>query len=236
MLKVIQEHFCAVFDTFFPRICCACTKPLLPVEEIVCMECNFDMTKARNYNDPNSKLNKKFWGRVNLGGVVAYYVFRKDSKVQHLIHQLKYKGKHEIGELIGVKLGNLLLEEDSIIKNVDLVVPIPLHYKKFKKRGYNQCDSFAKGIAETLNVKYSTNAVERITANESQTTKSKLDRWGNVAELFVVKDKSQLVGKHVLVVDDVITTGSTAEACLQTISEIENIKISFAAIAAVSKV
>jgi predicted amidophosphoribosyltransferase len=122
MLNRIQEHITSLFDTFFPRLCYACSKPLLPAEQSICLKCNFDMTKAKNYNDPNSKLNKKFWGRIPLGGVVAYYTFKKDSKVQHLIHQLKYKGKHEVGELIGDQSwAILILAEDSIIKNVDLV-------------------------------------------------------------------------------------------------------------------
>lgn len=233
MIRIVREHLVACFDTFFPRTCSACSKPLLQAEHILCLNCMHNITKADNYNNINSRLNKKFWGRVKLQGVVAYYKFRKGSKVQHLVHELKYKGKQEVGELIGNYLGNLLKREDSIIKNVDIIIPVPLHHNKLKKRGYNQCDSFAKGIADKLNVPYSTTAIERVTANISQTTKRKLDRWGNVAELFVVKDSNQLVGKHVLIVDDVITTGSTAEACIQVIAEIPDTKISFAAIAVV---
>jgi len=235
MIKTIKEHLIATFDTFFPRLCCACSKPLLRAENVICLDCDLNLPRADNYNDKNSKLNKKFWGRVSLEGVVAYYVFQKGSKVQHLVHQLKYKGKQEIGILIGNYLGALLRSEDSIIKNIDLIIPIPLHHKKLKIRGYNQCDSFAIGLSENMKVPLSTNAIERVTANNSQTTQKRFDRWGNVAELFVVKDIEQLRSKHILLVDDVITTGSTAESCIKILSEVPNIKISFAAIAYVSR-
>ena len=137
-----------------------------------------------------------------------------------------------MGEYIGKILGNKLNQEDAIIKHIDLIIPVPLHWKKLKSRGYNQCDPFAQGLSETLKVPFTTDAVERVHENISQTKKKRFDRWGNVAEIFSVKDESQLTGKHILLVDDVVTTGATAEACLQTILAIPGTKASFAAIAA----
>jgi ComF family protein len=132
-----------------------------------------------------------------------------------------------MGKIFGSKLN----QHDTIVKDVDLVIPVPLHWKKLKTRGYNQCDPFAQSLAETLNVPFSTNALERTRENISQTKRKRYDRWGNVAGIFSVIDDKQLAGKHILLVDDVVTTGATAEACLQTILAVPATKVSFVAMA-----
>lgn len=151
--------------------------------------------------------------------------------MQHLLHALKYRRRQDVGTYLGEMFGQMLLRPGAIIHDVDLVAPVPLHWKKLKKRGYNQCDSFAEALAKTLNVPWSAIALERVQENISQTKINRFDRYSNVAEIFSVSDAKQLKGKHVLLVDDVMTTGATAEACLKTILSIEGTKASFAAMA-----
>ncbi len=231
MLTLVQEYAVDFFGLFYPNICCACSKNLLKGESVVCLRCETDLPLAEYSNKSDNPLMKRFWGRVDLQGASAMYVFHKGSQVQHLLHQLKYRGRKDIGEYIGRSFANKLVEVDSVIKGVDLIVPVPLHWKKLKKRGYNQCDSFAKGLSETMGIPWSSTAIERIQENISQTKKKRIDRWENVAEIFSVKDETQLKGQHILLVDDVVTTGATAEACLNTILKVESTKVSFAAIA-----
>lgn len=235
MLSLIRQYATDLFDLFYPNICLACSQKLLKNETVICFHCESDLPQTNHYSNAKNNLMKRFSGRVTLNAAVALYTFNKGSSVQHLLHQLKYRGRKDVGEHIGKILGNKLNLEDAIIKNIDLIIPVPLHWKKLKSRGYNQCDPFAQGLSETLNVPFITDAVERIHENISQTKKKRFDRWGNVAEIFSIKDKLQLTGKHILLVDDVVTTGATAEACLQTILTIPGTKVSFAAIAAATK-
>ena len=231
MLQVVKEYFNDFFNLFYPDICVGCSNKLLKGENIISFRCEQELPQTEHWDNPENALAKRFWGRVNVRGSVALYHFKKGSQVQHLLHQLKYKGRKEIGELLGKILGSKIIPEASVIKEIDLIVPVPLHWKKFKMRGYNQCDSLAGGLSESLGVPWSASTIERVHENISQTKKKKFDRWGNVAEIFSIKDEQQLKGKHILLVDDVVTTGATAEACLSTILKAENATVSFAAIA-----
>lgn len=222
-----------LFDTFFPRLCTGCGSRLSPSEEILCINCDRVLPLSNNYNVCNSDLFRKLCGKIPLKGAASYYIFERQSPVRNLIHQLKYKGNQQIGSYIGKRLGLLLTHPDSIIANVEAVVPLPLHSQKLKSRGYNQCDSFAKSIAETLEVPYIPNALCRAIKNNSQTTMSKHKRFTNVNKIFEVLDESKLLGKHILLVDDVITTGATAESCLATLLEVKNCSVSFASMAEV---
>ena len=231
MFSLVREYAIDFFDLFYPNICPACSQKLLKGELVICFRCESELPQADHWNNPENNLMKRFWGRVDLQGASAHYVFHKGSPVQHLLHQLKYRGRKDIGEFIGRIFANKLKQENSVIRNVDLIVPVPLYWKKLKIRGYNQCDPFAQGLSESLGIPWSSTAIERIHENISQTKKKRFDRWGNVSEIFGVKDDQQLTGKHILLVDDVVTTGATAEACLKTILTVENTKVSFAAIA-----
>ena len=227
----IAEYFSDLFELFYPHVCLSCSAKLLKGEEVICFKCQTELPKTDHWHDAENPMAKRFWGRVNLQGAAALFQFQKGEHVQHLLHQLKYRGRQDVGEYLGKMLGNLILKPDSVIGKPDLVVPVPLHWKKQRKRGYNQCDPIAKGIAETIGVPMSDSALERVHENISQTQKNRFDRWANVAEIFAVKDPEQLKGKHILLVDDVMTTGATAEACLQTILSVENTKVSFVTIA-----
>ena len=225
------EYLSDLFELFYPDICLACSEKLLKGEQVICFKCNGELPVTDHWSDSNNAMAKRFWGRVELQGAAALFQFQKGEHVQHLLHQLKYRNRQDVGEHLGKMLGRQLLQPATIIKNIDLIVPVPLHWKKQKQRGYNQCDSIAQGISETINVPWMDSALARVQANISQTKKNRFDRWANVAEIFAVKHPEELKNKHILLVDDVMTTGATAEACLQTILSIENTTVSFVAVA-----
>ncbi|MCW5908067.1 MAG: ComF family protein [Chitinophagales bacterium] len=235
MLTIARQYLTDFFNLFYPNICLTCSNALLKGEMVLCFRCENELPQTDHCFEAENKLVKRFWGRVPLQGAVALYHFTKGGAIQHLLHSLKYKGRKDAGEYCGKLLGRKLRQPNSIIKNVDLIVPVPLHWKKQQLRGYNQCEPFAKALADTINVPYSFTALQRTHENVSQTRKTRFDRWGNVAEIFSVKDTAQLQGKHILLVDDVVTTGATAEACIQTILQVPNTKVSFAAIAAAAR-
>jgi ComF family protein len=235
MLSVIKEHAADLFGLFYPDICLACSQKLLKGEKVICFRCESELPQTYQWKNHNNALMKRFWGRINLQGAAALYHFHKGDAVQHLLHQLKYAGRKEVGEYIGKLLGHNLNAEDSVIKQVDLIVPVPLHWKKLKSRGYNQCDPFAQGLSEAMNVPWSSTALKRGYENISQTKMNRFDRFENVTEIFSVIDEDQLYGKHILLVDDVVTTGATAEACLQTILRVSGTKVSFAAVATAAR-
>lgn len=231
MLQFAVKRLQEVFGLFYPNICLACSQNLLGNEKVICTQCSSQLPKHDHWMQPENKLIMRFAGRVNVQAAAAYFRFSKTSPVRHLIHELKYKGRQDVGEFIGGLLGHKLIHQDSIFKNIDIIVPVPLHWKKQKNRGYNQCDSFAKGLAETMQIPWTPNALRRNHENISQTKKKRYDRWGNVEEIFGVKDETLLQGKHILLVDDVVTTGATSETCMQTILTVPDTKVSFAAMA-----
>jgi ComF family protein len=226
-----SEYLSDLFELFYPEVCLACSEKLLKGEEVICFKCNNTLPKTDHWNDANNPMAKRFWGRVDLKGAAALFEFQKGEHVQHLLHQLKYRSRQDVGEYLGKMLGSSLQQNGSVIKDIDLVVPVPLHWKKRQVRGYNQCDSIAKGISETIHVTWTDTALERAHENVSQTKKNRFDRWANVAEIFAVRDAEQLKDKHILLVDDVMTTGATAEACLQTILTVPGTCVSFVAVA-----
>ena len=229
----IAGYFSDLFELFYPNVCLACSEKLMKGEAVLCYVCRRELPRNEYWNDAENAMAKRFWGRVDLQGATALFKFQKDGEVQELLHQLKYRGRQDAGELIGRMLGSLIMKPESVIKNVDVIVPVPLHWKRQRSRGYNQCDSIAKGVSDVMQVPWTDTALERVHENVSQTGKNRFERWSNVAEIFAVKDPAQLKSKHVLLVDDVMTTGATAEACLQKILEIEGTKASFVVAATV---
>lgn len=158
------------------------------------------------------------------------YYFNKGNRVQHLIHQLKYKGRKDIGICFGEKYGQILKNTPSF-DSVSLIVPVPLYKKKLMQRGYNQSEQFAAGLSRTMKIPFDGKALSRTRATETQTRKSRFRRWQNVDGLFIVSDPAKLSGHHILLVDDVITTGATVEACIMALKEIPDTLISVASIA-----
>ena len=219
-----------LINLFFPRVCHLCDKPLLNGEEIICIKCRHELpvTNFSHYND--NPVKKVFYGRVAVENATALLHFQKRGNVQKLIHKLKYKGQQEIGIFLGKWAGEELINCQQFNK-VDMVIPVPLHQKKLKIRGYNQVAGFGKEIAFSLQVPYVDDVLVKKSFSTTQTLKERLSRWGNIEETFVIKDSQKIKGKHLLLVDDLITTGATLEACARTLEQAENIKISVATMA-----
>lgn len=235
ILKQLYTIFIDFFHLFYPRICSACNSMLYKHEEVICTKCLYELPKTNfNLSDKNI-VAQIFWGRFPFESAGAYYFFRKGSKVQHLLHQLKYKNSPEIGVRIGQLYGMDLYNSGCTIP--DLIIPIPLHPKKEIIRGYNQSERFAEGLSQSLNIPVDTTNFIRNTFTETQTKKSRFDRWNNVKDIFICVNPELFRDKHILLVDDVITTGSTIESSVQKLLSYGhlNIKISIAAMAVASK-
>ncbi len=199
-------------------------------ENLVCTFCCVQLPKTKFHLHAENPIKKMFWGRANVHSAAAFYFFEKGGKVQNLMHQLKYRGKKELGTLVGNWYGAELKNSESF-NSVNLVVPVPLHPNKLKKRGYNQSESFAEGIAKAMEVEIDSTNFIRNVETETQTKKARYKRWENVETVFEVKDSTAFENKHILLVDDVVTTGATLEACAQKLLMIDGTKVSIATMA-----
>ena len=214
----------------FPKICYACGKSLFKSEDCICTYCHYHLPRTNFHLNAENPVLKLFRGRVDIHAASSMYLFSKGGKVQRLIHQLKYRGKKEIGVSLGKYYGRDL-KSSSFFSSADMVIPVPLHLNKIKKRGYNQSEMFALGMAETLEKTHENEVLVRAYASATQTRKSRFARWQNVEEVFKVVAPEKLEGKHILLADDVVTTGATLEACANKILEIPGTKVSVATIA-----
>jgi ComF family protein len=219
------------FELFYPHLCMACDAHLIDQETVLCTKCLYELPRTNYHIDSENPINQLFWGRTNISNATAYYHFTKGSKFQKLIHKLKYQGHKEIGQFLGKQLAYDIIEDEKY-SDIDYVIPVPLHPKKERKRGYNQSDHIAIGIAEVYQIEADTKSLIRKVQTETQTKKSRVERWKNVDSIFELKQKEKFINKHILIVDDVITTGSTIEACVQSFINIEGIRVSVAALAA----
>ena len=217
-------------NLFYPNLCQACGNYLFQNEKVICTSCLFQLPKTDYHLQKNNPVSILFWGRAKIEYATSYYTFAKGSKFQKLIHKLKYHNQKEIGIELGKHLG-YNLGKSEFYEDIDLVVPVPLHPKKQKIRGYNQAEMISIGIAEAMQIPIETNNLIRKVHTESQTRKNRLERWQNVDNIFKLEKPSQIINKHVLLVDDVVTTGSTLEACAQAMLEIEGTKVSIATLA-----
>jgi len=213
----------------YPNVCAACGNSLFKHEEIICTYCLYHLPKTNYHLMEASPLDKVFWGRVQLARTAALYTFHKKGKVQHLIHQLKYKGRMDVGVHLGKLLGADLVKS-SVFADVDKVIPVPLHPDKQRKRGYNQSEQIAIGMAKAMNIEMDATSFIRTVDTQTQTRKSRFARWENVKEIFQVTSVNELANKHLLLVDDVITTGATLESAAHILLNIEGVKLSVACI------
>lgn len=214
----------------FPDQCSGCENTLNTDKELICLTCLSNLPRTNFDFDNENPVAQKFWGKVPIHKAIALLNFNQHGLTQQLIHQLKYQGNQQLGVLLGKLLGKEIgdrIKEESI----DLVLPVPLHSRRRRKRGYNQSDLIAEGVADALHIERDSTSLIRRTNNESQTRKNLFQRWKNVETIFEVKSLNQLRDKHVLLVDDVITTGATLEACTQQLIKAENIKVSVATLA-----
>lgn len=210
---------------FFPEVCYHCGNSLFKNEKVVCTRCFLHLPETNFHNDPDNPVSRVFWGRVPLHAATALYYYKKGGAVQNLIHQLKYKGHKEIGIYFGNVLGSEIKHVPGFL-GIDSIVPIPLHRRKLKKRGFNQAELIAIGIGQVIEKEVDCTSVIRNIPTDTQTKRSRYKRWENVSEIFEIRNVQKLIGKHILVVDDVITTGATMEACLQVLAVVPGIRLS----------
>jgi len=214
----------------YPRRCEACAGLLFKHEVFICNFCRINLPRSRYHCSREHELEQAFAGRVPFERAISFFLFEKNGRVQKLLHNIKYQDQKELAKYIGNQYAQELLK-DGFDFNFDVIIPIPLHKKKLKQRGYNQSEWFAAGIAEQSKIALSTGNLVREEETSTQTRKKKYQRWENVEGIFTLKDKEALKGKHVLLIDDVITTGATIEAAWLALKDVEEIKISVAAIA-----
>jgi competence protein ComFC len=218
------------FKLIFPVTCAACGKVLIKNERVICVSCNYTLPRTNFHYDQNNPVSQIFWGRIRIENATAFYFFNKGSKFRHLLHELKYNNRKDIGLELGRIFGYELSPVEGF-SQVDMVIPVPLHRKKLKKRGFNQSEYIARGISEALNKPLDVLSIVRSVNSSTQTRKTRYDRWLNVEGIFTVINPDILCGKHILLVDDVITTGATLEACATEILKIEGTKVSVAVLA-----
>ena len=213
----------------YQRLCPCCKGTLLLHETHICTACEVGLPKSSNHLDGNSELIRVFAGRVPLIKAYSLYRYQKSGKVQRLLHAIKYKGQKETAEYLGFLFATYLLSSDTL-SGMDGIIPVPLHRRRLKMRGYNQSEWFARGLATGSGIPLFTNMLERNVATSTQTRKKKYQRWENVEGVFRLPDPALLCNKHVLLVDDVITTGATIEACALAILEAAGSRVSIATI------
>lgn len=197
---------------FFPRYCRGCSEALVRGEELICTKCILEMPRSNYHLDKTNPFFTRINGRIPVKYVMTLFKFVKGSRVQQILHALKYQNQPEIGKLLGRVYGNDLASS-GYANEFDLILPVPIHASRRRKRGYNQSDEFGKGLSEMLNIPCSDSILERKSKTETQTKKTKLQRWENVSEVFAIKKAAEIQNKKILLVDDVVTTGATLEAC-----------------------
>lgn len=218
---------------FFPRVCNVCGNSLAKGEEVICLQCEFHLPKTGYHLYKDNPVAKNFWGRVSIRSATSLYFFSKGQKLQTLIHLLKYHNQKEIGKRLGKLLG-LEIKDSKPFEDVDYILPVPLHKKRIRKRGYNQSEVIAEGLCEILQKPLIKDLLVRKIPNETQTKKSRFQRFENVNEIFGInkaKKNTVLEAKHFLLVDDVITTGSTLVACAETLEKNFSANVSIATLA-----
>ena len=211
-MQQLQRLAYDVVALLFPNLCNGCGKGLYGSEKAICTHCLYDLPYTDFHLHPSNRVAKQLWSRLPFNAAMAMLYFKKGTKIQNLIHNLKYNGKTDVGQKLGNLLAQRLLLSEQY-KRIDYIVPVPLHAKKERARGYNQSDCIADGVAEILGVPVLRNVLIRKKITETQTRKSRFIRYENMLSVFEVVKPEQLYQKHVLLVDDVITTGATLESC-----------------------
>jgi len=214
----------------YPDLCVICREPLIESEKFFCFSCSLKLPKTHYHLIPDNQAIERLTGRVSLVKASSYFYYNKGGVAQKLITEIKYKGNTNLGEWIGAYIANDMISSD-FFKEIDYLVPVPLHISKEKKRGFNQAEKIAQGISQATKIPLEKTNVFREKSNTSQTRKGVFDRWKNTQNLFYMNNQELFNNKHILLIDDVLTTGSTLEALAQCLLKSEDIKISILTLA-----
>ena len=217
--------FESIINLFFPKVCSGCNSFLLSNENVICTICRHDIPLTNHHLNPENDAFKKFYGRIPVLHTSALFYFHKKGIVQELIHNLKYKGHEEIGKILGEWYAEDL-KNIELLQSVDEIIPVPLHRRKLKERGYNQVTAFGKALSSSLNLNYNESLLIRNVYSKTQSKKNLLGRTEGIEIIFDVSFTEKDHNKHFLLIDDVITTGATLEACSRALLKIPGAKIS----------
>lgn len=221
-----------LFNLLFPRCCLICGVVLSRNENFLCITCLTGLPRTNYHQETDNEIEKGFWGKFILGRATSYFFYDKDSDYHKIIHELKYHNCPQVGQVMGRCFSKEILSS-GFFDDVDLIIPVPLHPKKQKARGYNQSEWIAKGVSEVTGLAIETEIIKRVVDNSSQTRKGVLERWENVDGIFKITNLENIRGKHLLLVDDVLTTGATISSCAASLNKVEGIKISVLTLAVV---
>lgn len=229
-MLLFKQLLADLLSLLFPNLCCGCGAYLFQGEEQLCTICLYRLPYTDHYLHADNIAARQFWGRLPCNAVMALLYFKKGGRTQQIIHNLKYRGRKDLGLTLGKMIGEKL-RMNNVYSDIDLIVPVPLHRSRQLTRGYNQSMYIAKGIADELNIPISTSNLIRNKRTGTQTKKGRYSRFENMLTVFAIENKSAFSGKHVLLVDDVMTTGATLEACGTILVKTEISKLSIATIA-----
>jgi competence protein ComFC len=213
------------FRIFYPDLCANCENQLEKNENTICTFCRHDLPLTNFTNYSENKIAKTFYGRIIIEKANTLLFYRKEGITKKLIHELKYKGNEEIGSFFGNWLGEIL-KQNNEFSDINLIVPVPLHPKKLKQRGYNQVSKFGEKLSYHLNKPFLENVLLRTSTSKTQTFKARFERFNNNDTKFQSNNTSSFKNKHILLIDDVITTGATIESCARELQKTEGVKIS----------
>ncbi|SDD61469.1 comF family protein [Pricia antarctica] len=231
LTKILND----INSVLMPRVCFGCTAHLIRGEELICTLCRNDMPLTEyNFNDENP-VDRIFYGRINIKKASSFLFFSENGNVQRLIHNLKYKNQECVSRFLGDWYGQLLKGTGELAKTIDMVVPVPLHPKKLRRRGYNQVAGFAQKLAHHLGAEYVDNILIKTANTKTQTKKGRIGRWQDDTALYTLSNADYLKNKNILLVDDVITTGATMEICAQTLQQATGTTIYLTSMAVVPK-
>ncbi len=214
-----------LLDLIYPNLCVVCGESLLRDEKELCLKCLSGLPRTNFHNQKDNLVEQRFWYKVKVERGTAFFFFRKGSVYQKLLHQLKYKKNKSVGYRLGELAGFDLLESEDF-KSIDCIIPVPLHRKKLLKRGYNQSEVICRGLSKVLKKPVIKNNLIRTKDSETQTRKSVFARYENVKDIFQIRKPKKIENKHILLVDDVLTTGSTLEGCVSSLNKVKGVKVS----------
>ncbi len=230
MLDKVSTYISSLINLLFPRCCTVCDSSLVRGEDFLCTSCLLNLPRTNYHLLSENPVERLFWGRINLIKATSYFYYYRGSEMRKIIHEMKYGGKKEIGETMGRNMA-AELQQSNFFDGIDLLVPVVLHPKRQRVRGYNQSEWIAKGVSSVTNLPIEMHVVTRIKHVETQTRKTPFERWENVQQIFQLEHPERIEGKHILVIDDVVTTGATALAFIESFATLKETKVSLLTLA-----